>query len=112
MHGRAVSRVVALRGPLKKRPPPATTASPLRGGDGERPARVAANRALNPPSPTAKAGRMNASPFPSVPPAGSAGPDVLRTLLEWPLPAVMGVLNVTPDSFSDGGEFIAPELAL
>ena len=55
---------------------------------------------------------MNASPFPSVPPAGSAGPDVLRTLLERPLPAVMGVLNVTPDSFSDGGEFIAPELAL
>jgi dihydropteroate synthase len=37
---------------------------------------------------------------------------VLRTLLERPIPAVMGVLNVTPDSFSDGGEFIAPELAL
>ena len=55
---------------------------------------------------------MNASPSPSVPPAGSAGPDVLRTLLERPIPAVMGVLNVTPDSFSDGGEFIAPELAL
>ncbi|QIO35196.1 dihydropteroate synthase [Bradyrhizobium sp. 1(2017)] len=55
---------------------------------------------------------MNASPFPSVPPAGSAGPDVLRTLLERPVPAVMGVLNVTPDSFSDGGKFIAPEQAL
>jgi dihydropteroate synthase len=55
---------------------------------------------------------MNASPFPSVPPAGSAGPDVLRTLLARPLPAVMGVLNVTPDSFSDGGQFIAPEEAL
>ncbi len=27
-------------------------------------------------------------------------------------PAVMGVLNVTPDSFSDGGEFLAPEAAL
>ncbi|WP_249144325.1 dihydropteroate synthase [Bradyrhizobium lablabi] len=27
-------------------------------------------------------------------------------------PAVMGVLNVTPDSFSDGGQFIAPEQAL
>ena len=25
---------------------------------------------------------------------------------------VMGVLNVTPDSFSDGGQFIAPERAL
>ncbi|MBR1087315.1 dihydropteroate synthase [Bradyrhizobium manausense] len=52
---------------------------------------------------------MNASPSPSVPPAG---PDVLRTLLERPLPAVMGVLNVTPDSFSDGGDFIAPHRAL
>ncbi len=55
---------------------------------------------------------MNASPSPSVPPAGSAGLDVLRTLLERPLPAVMGVLNITPDSFSDGGKFIAPEQAL
>jgi dihydropteroate synthase len=55
---------------------------------------------------------MNASPSPSVPPAGSAGPDVLRTLLERSLPAVMGVLNVTPDSFSDGGDFISPDQAL
>ena len=55
---------------------------------------------------------MNASPSPSVPPAGSARADVLRTLLERSIPAVMGVLNVTPDSFSDGGKFIAPEQAL
>ncbi|MBR0966818.1 dihydropteroate synthase [Bradyrhizobium diazoefficiens] len=55
---------------------------------------------------------MNASPSPSVPSAGSARPDVLRTLLERPIPAVMGVLNVTPDSFSDGGKFIAPATAL
>jgi dihydropteroate synthase len=55
---------------------------------------------------------MNASPSPSVPAAGSVGLDVLRTLLERPIPAVMGVLNVTPDSFSDGGAFIAPEQAL
>jgi dihydropteroate synthase len=55
---------------------------------------------------------MNASPSPSVPPAGSARLDALRTLLERPLPAVMGVLNVTPDSFSDGGDFIAPAQAL
>ena len=27
-------------------------------------------------------------------------------------PAVMGILNLTPDSFSDGGSFIEPELAL
>ncbi|MBR0970974.1 MULTISPECIES: dihydropteroate synthase [Bradyrhizobium] len=55
---------------------------------------------------------MNASPSPSVPAAGSVGHDLLRTLLERPIPAVMGVLNVTPDSFSDGGEFVAPEQAL
>jgi dihydropteroate synthase len=37
---------------------------------------------------------------------------VLSALLSRPYPAVMGVLNVTPDSFSDGGQFIAPERAL
>ncbi len=37
---------------------------------------------------------------------------MLRALLSRPCPAVMGVLNVTPDSFSDGGQFIAPERAL
>ena len=34
-------------------------------------------------------------------------------LLErFPRPAVMGVLNVTPDSFSDGGEFLDPTAAV
>jgi dihydropteroate synthase len=28
--------------------------------------------------------------------------------VRWPRPAVMGVLNVTPDSFSDGGSFVLP----
>src|SRR5476649_2451762 len=37
---------------------------------------------------------------------------VLHALICRPYPAVMGVLNVTPDSFSDGGQFIAPERAL
>jgi dihydropteroate synthase len=41
-----------------------------------------------------------------------AGHSVLRDLLSRPHPVVMGVLNVTPDSFSDGGQFVAPELAL
>jgi dihydropteroate synthase len=36
----------------------------------------------------------------------------LQRLLSRPYRAVMGVLNVTPDSFSDGGQFIAPERAL
>jgi dihydropteroate synthase len=48
-------------------------------------------------------------------PAAAASPadhPVLRALLSRPHPAVMGVLNVTPDSFSDGGRFVAPERAL
>ena len=27
-------------------------------------------------------------------------------------PAVMGILNVTPDSFSDGGRFVDPSIAV
>jgi dihydropteroate synthase len=42
----------------------------------------------------------------------TAAHPLLRAWLERPYPAVMGVLNVTPDSFSDGGRFIAPEAAL
>src|SRR6202140_2193097 len=48
-------------------------------------------------------------------PAAAATPadhPVLQALLSRPTPAVMGVLNVTPDSFSDGGQFVAPERAL
>jgi len=48
-------------------------------------------------------------------PASTATPaphPVLRTFLAKPYPAVMGVLNVTPDSFSDGGKFLAAEPAL
>jgi dihydropteroate synthase len=47
-----------------------------------------------------------------VPVAGPADHPVLRSLLSRPIPAVMGILNVTPDSFSDGGRFIAPKDAL
>jgi dihydropteroate synthase len=46
------------------------------------------------------------------PAASPAGHPVLSALLSNRTPAVMGVLNVTPDSFSDGGQFIAPERAL
>jgi dihydropteroate synthase len=42
----------------------------------------------------------------------SGGTAVLQALRSRPYPAVMGVLNVTPDSFSDGGRFSAPEQAL
>jgi dihydropteroate synthase len=40
------------------------------------------------------------------------GAQVLPALLSRPYPAVMGVLNITPDSFSDGGRFTAPEQAV
>ena len=30
----------------------------------------------------------------------------------WTRPLLMGVLNVTPDSFSDGGQFLEPARAL
>jgi dihydropteroate synthase len=48
-------------------------------------------------------------------PASAADPadhPVLPALLSRPYPAVMGVLNVTPDSFSDGGRFAEPARAL
>jgi dihydropteroate synthase len=35
-----------------------------------------------------------------------------RTLHFGPLPLVMGIVNVTPDSFSDGGKFLQPEFAV
>ena len=44
--------------------------------------------------------------------AEPAGHPLWPALLSRPYPAVMGVLNITPDSFSDGGQFIAPERAL
>src|SRR6202790_113805 len=47
-----------------------------------------------------------------VPADTPADPPELPALLSRPTPAVMGVLNVTPDSFSDGGQFVAPERAL
>ena len=37
---------------------------------------------------------------------------MLQPLLARPYPAVMGVLNVTPDSFSDGGQFTTVEKAV
>ena len=53
---------------------------------------------------------MIATNSPTAPVASGHG--LLPALLARPIPAVMGVLNITPDSFSDGGAFIAPESAL
>src|SRR6202158_3633171 len=55
---------------------------------------------------------MIASSPRTVPAAASASHRAWPTLLSGPYPAVMGVLNITPDSFSDGGQFLAPERAL
>jgi len=39
-------------------------------------------------------------------------PAVPTFSLDLPLPCIMGVVNVTPDSFSDGGRFLAADAAL
>ena len=49
-----------------------------------------------------------------VPKAGrhARGTDALASLLALHRPLVMGILNVTPDSFSDGGAFVDPAAAI
>ena len=44
--------------------------------------------------------------------AQMAARDALSTLLARGRPLVMGILNVTPDSFSDGGHFTDPAMAI
>jgi dihydropteroate synthase len=55
---------------------------------------------------------MIATPSRNAPATASANHPGWQALLSRSRPAVMGVLNITPDSFSDGGQFIAPEHAL
>jgi dihydropteroate synthase len=43
---------------------------------------------------------------------GDTPPSWLARLLTGARPLVMGILNVTPDSFSDGGRFLEPEAAV
>ena len=45
-------------------------------------------------------------------PGPTPGAGLLRDLLAKSRPLVMGVLNVTPDSFSDGGRFLDPAAAI
>jgi dihydropteroate synthase len=45
-------------------------------------------------------------------PGPAPGAGLLRSLLAKGRPLVMGVLNVTPDSFSDGGRFLGPAAAI
>jgi dihydropteroate synthase len=49
---------------------------------------------------------------PSADARAHSAPEPLRRLLALRRPLVMGVLNVTPDSFSDGGRFLDPAAAL
>jgi len=48
---------------------------------------------------------------PAPPPGGARILDCGGRRLDLTRPQVMGILNVTPDSFSDGGDFFAPEAA-
>ncbi|MGL4286476.1 MAG: dihydropteroate synthase [Phreatobacter sp.] len=48
----------------------------------------------------------------SQPPTAVSPDGPLGALLALGRPAVMGILNVTPDSFSDAGQFFSPERAL
>ena len=41
-----------------------------------------------------------------------ADPGLIGRLLKQKRPIMMGVLNVTPDSFSDGGQFTDPATAI
>ena len=45
-------------------------------------------------------------------PSAAPGGGLLARLLAKKRPLVMGVLNVTPDSFSDGGQFLQPAAAI
>ena len=51
-----------------------------------------------------------------MPPDGATlramGPARMPLVERWPRPSVMGVVNVTPDSFSDGGRFVSPAEAI
>ena len=75
------------------------------------PADVGGGR-LDSPARTAQSHRMIATKPSPTAATGPAGHSLLPGLLSRPYPAVMGVLNVTPDSFSDGGQFVTPERAL
>jgi len=51
------------------------------------------------------------SPGPTGPQVRPA-PGTLARLISLGRPAIMGVVNVTPDSFSDGGRFLDPQRAI
>jgi dihydropteroate synthase len=69
-------------------------------------------RRLDLPAGTAQSDPMIAISPTHVTASTSAHRPGWQAVLSRPFPAVMGVLNITPDSFSDGGQFMAPDRAL
>jgi dihydropteroate synthase len=70
---------------------------------------------LDTASATADIGAMIAASSPVSAASGTtstANASALATLLAPGRPRVMGILNVTPDSFSDGGAFLSPDAAV
>jgi dihydropteroate synthase len=51
-------------------------------------------------------------PLPDGPSAAVGASNLLARLRSRGRPLVMGILNVTPDSFSDGGRFLDPDIAI
>jgi dihydropteroate synthase len=69
-------------------------------------------RSLDSPAATAQSDDMIANSPGTAPAAASRDHRTWPERLSRPSPLVMGVLNITPDSFSDGGRFLAPADAL
>ena len=67
---------------------------------------------LDSPALTAQSDRMIATSPGTAPAVASEDHRTWPERLSRPYPLVMGVLNITPDSFSDGGRFLARESAL
>jgi dihydropteroate synthase len=55
---------------------------------------------------------MGLNPNTGLSPLAAAGGELLAQRLAKGPPLVMGILNITPDSFSDGGEFLDPHAAV
>jgi dihydropteroate synthase len=79
-------------------------------GRGVRGAKKALDDVTRPPDPAEIARDVTPVAAPSVPAA--AAPLPRKPLVLGPRPLIMGIVNVTPDSFSDGGDFLDPERAI
>jgi dihydropteroate synthase len=78
----------------------------------ELPRKATANRSTTDGPKMAKTAATNVEPHAASTQTAAPGAGVLRRLLAKGRPLIMGVLNVTPDSFSDGGRFLDPPAAI